>query len=252
MTLRSSTRLWAALALPILVGCGGNGLSSMGLGDGGGDAGSAATSLRQGLVGAWSFDGDGRDHSANMLDLDVTGLRFGAAKFGKGIQFGGDATPIAQRKMSDPELNVAMADFTVSFWIDFAMTGSAQFVALKGYGDTGWFVGWAETAWGYGLPKGGTFVPPGGSPSDGMFHHVLFQRSGDMVQLWVDGTSLGTATAVAGAPSTDPFQVGGYAPGGVTADRGQSVVDGVVDDLAIWRRALVADEVTYLDAHAVP
>jgi hypothetical protein len=248
VTLRSS--IWGLAAL-LVCGCGGSGLSS-GLGDGGGDAGSAAVSLRQGLVAAWSFDGDGKDHGPSKLDLTIKSLHFASGKFGKGIQFAGDGTQIAQRDMNDPELNLPAGDFTVSFWIDFMMTGSAQFVAMKGFGDSGWFVGWAQTAWGYGLPKGGTFVPSGGSPSDGAFHHVVFQRSGDTVQLWVDSSSLGTATAIAGSASADPFQVGGYAPGGVTSDRGQSVVNGVVDDLAIWRRALVHEELDYLATHAVP
>jgi hypothetical protein len=176
-----------------------------------------------------------------------------AGKFGKGIQFAGDHTPIAERPIDDPALNLATGDFTVSFWIDFNTTASAQFVAVKGYNNGGWFVGWAQTAWAYGLPKGGTFVPPGGSPASGTFHHVVFQRSADMIEIDVDGSSIGTATVLATTPSTtDPFQVGGYAPGGVAVSMGDSVVNGVVDDLAIWHRALTADELEYLATHPVP
>ena len=40
--------------------------------------------------------------------------------------------------------------------------------------------------------------------------------------------------------------------GGVSVDHGMSVVNGVVDDLAIWRRALVHEELDYLATHAVP
>jgi hypothetical protein len=247
VTTRSS--IWVLAAL-LTGGCGGGALSSKGLGDGGADGGSAAASLLQGLVGAWAFDGDGKDHSPNKLDLETRTLRFVGGKFGKGIQFSGDATPIAQRNSDDPELNLESGDFTVSFWIDLAVTGSAQFVAIKGFKDSGWFVGWAQTAWGYGLPNGSTFTP-GSSPSGG-FHHVVFQRSADKAELWVDSTSLGTQAAVSGAASGDPFQVGGFAAGGVTADHGQSVVNGVVDDLAIWRRSLVTEEMAYLDTHPVP
>jgi hypothetical protein len=243
---RVTLRSWVpGLAVLLACSCGGGALSS---GDGGPDGGGPAASLKQGLVGAWSFDGDGKDHAGSKLDLDTRTLRFATGKFGKGIQLAGDGTPIAQRTKSDPELNIAAGDFTVSFWIDFAATSSAQFVAVKGYGDSGWFVGWAQTAWGYGLPKGGTFVPPGGSPTDGNFHHVVFQRAADMVEIFVDSTSLGTAAATAGAASGDPFQVGGYAPGGVAVDH----ANGVVDDLAIWHRALGPDELTYLATHPVP
>jgi hypothetical protein len=241
------------LATSLVASCGGSSLKGADAGaTDAAEAGDVAAGLKVGLAGAWSFDGDGADHSGNKLDLGVTGLRFGAGKFGKGIQFAGERTPIAQRPLADASLDLTTGDFTVSFWIDFAMTASAQFVALKGYGSAGWFVGWAQTAWAYGLPKGGTFVPPGGSPTPGTFHHVVFERAVDMIQIFVDGTSVGTATAVAGGPSTDPFQVGGYAPGGVTVATAQSVVDGTVDDLAIWHRALTSAEIAYLGAHAVP
>ncbi|HEX4403705.1 MAG TPA: LamG-like jellyroll fold domain-containing protein, partial [Polyangia bacterium] len=218
-------RLWPLAAL-LVASCGGSSLTMPDASTTDAASADVATALKVGLAGAWSFDGDGADHSGNKLDLGVTGLHFGAGKFGKGIQFAGERTPIAQRPVADASLDLTSGDFTVSFWIDFTMTASAQFVALKGYGSAGWFVGWAQTAWAYGLPKGGTFVPPGGSPTPGTFHHVVLQRAVDMIQIFVDGTSVGTATAVAGGPSTDPFQVGGYAPGGVTVATGQSVVDG--------------------------
>jgi hypothetical protein len=253
VTLRSV--IWG-LAILLVCGCGGSGLSSKGLGDGGsdagGDAGSAASSLREGLVAAWSFDGDGNDHGGSMFTLDTRSLRFVNGKFGKGLQLAGEGTPIAQRTRSDPALDLATGDFTVSFWVDFATTSSAQFVAVKGYGNAGWFVGWAKTAWAYGLPMGATFVPPGGSPTNNTFHHVVFQHSGNMMELFVDSKSLGTTPATAGTASGDPFQVGGYAPGGVAVDHAMSVVNGVVDDLGLWRRALVAEELAYLETHPVP
>jgi hypothetical protein len=230
----------------------------MGLGDGGldgGDTGSPATSLRSQLAGAWSFDLDGKDHSGAGLDLGITGLHLAVGRFGKGLQLAGEGTPIAQRPIDDPSLNLTTGDFTVSFWISFAMTDSAQFVAVKGYNAGGWFVGWARTAWAYGLPapKGGTFVPQGGSPAPGTFHHVVFERTGDTIEIFVDSASVGTATVSdSPAPPPSPFQVGGFAPGGVAVAMGQSVVNGVVDDLAIWHRALVAEERTYLATHAVP
>jgi Concanavalin A-like lectin/glucanases superfamily len=236
--------------------CGG-GLSTKGLGDAGadGDASAAATSLRDGLAGAWSFDVDGKDHGGHALDLEIAGLHLATGRFGKGLQFGGDGTPIAQRPVDDPSLNLATGDFTVSFWIDFAMTASAQFVAVKGYTEGGWFVGWARTVWAYSLSGstgGGTLAPPA-TPPPGSFHHVVLERTGDTIELFVDSTSVGTA-ALTDSPTVAkaPFQVGGYAAGGVTVAQGGSVVNGVVDDLAIWHRALVPEERDYLATHPVP
>ena len=250
----TSRPLVLGLAVLLLCSCGG-GLSTKGLGDGGADASAAATSLRNRLAAAWSFDVDGKDHGGSALDLEIAGLHLAAGRFGKGLQLGGDSTPIAQRPIDDPSLNLATGDFTVSFWINFAMTASAQFVAVKGYTDGGWFVGWARTVWGYslgGATGGGTLAPPT-TPAPGLFHHVVLERTGNTVELFVDSTSVGTAPLTDGpAPGTAPFQVGGYAPGGVMVSKGQSVVDGVVDDLAIWHRALVAEERDYLATHPVP
>jgi hypothetical protein len=214
--------------------------------------GSAGT-LHVGLAGAWSFDGDGRDQSGNGLDLDVTGIPLATGRFGKGLSFSGVAgTTIAQRHVADASLDLATGDFTVSFWISFKATSSPQFVLAKNYADGGWFVGWAQTQWAYGFPspKGGTFADPTVTPATGTFHHVVFERSGDSAQMLIDGTSVGTASVTDNpVPSAAAFQVGGYSTGGVAASR--NVVNGIVDDVAIWHRALGANELAYINAHAV-
>jgi hypothetical protein len=241
----------------LLASCGGGSLKPDG---GGGDApsdvGGATAALQAGLLGAWSFDGDGKDHSGQGLDLTVTGLSFPAGKFGKGVQFAGtDGSPIAHRTTNDPALDLSSGDFTVSFWINFNKTASPQFVAVKGFvQEQGWFVGWAQTVWGFGFPPPSTqasFADPNDSPATGVFHHVVFERMGDTAQMFVDGKLLGGATVKDRTPTmAAPFQVGGFSSGGVGG--GQSVVDGVVDDLAIWHRALTGDERAYLSTHAVP
>lgn len=216
------------------------------------DSGPAAT-LHVGLAGAWAFDGDGRDVSGHGLDLDVAGIPLATGRFGKGLSFTGAAgSTIAERHVSDPTLDLATGDFTVSFWISFRATGSPQFVVAKNYADGGWFVGWAQTTWAYGFPspQGGTFADPMTSPATGTFHHVVFQRSGATALMSIDGHQVGSATVSdSPTPSAAPFQVGGYSTGGLAPS--QSVVNGVVDDVAIWHRALDADELAYLGANAV-
>jgi hypothetical protein len=234
--------------------CSCGGVSTQGLGDAGADGGSPSKTLRNGLAGAWSFDGDGKDHSGHGLDLETRTLAFATGKFGKGLQLAGEGTPIAQRPVDDPSLNLATGDFTVSFWVDFTVTGAPQFVVVKGYNQGGWFVGWAQTTWAWGMPspQGGTF-PSIGTPAAGIFHHVVFERTGSTVSISVDSTSMASASiADAKAPPQTPFQVGGFASGGVSVDHGMSVVNGVVDDLAIWHRALAPSELDYLATHAVP
>jgi hypothetical protein len=227
--------------------------------DGGGDAvspdaGPAAT-LQNMLLGAWSFEGDGKDHSGQNLDLTVEGLSFPAGKFGKGVQFTGEnGSPIAHRTVNDTALDLMTGDFTVSSWVNFARTSSPQFVMVKGYiNEKGWFTGWAQSRWALGYPadKGGTLPDPNGSPAPGVFHHLLMERNADSVNLYVDEKFLGGISVPdRAAPGDCAFQVGGYSPGGVGG--GQNVVDGIVDDVAIWHRVLTSDERAYLTTHAVP
>jgi len=243
-------RRWAPTLALALMSCGGSAAIKP---DGGGEAGAGLASLRTGLAGAWSFDGDGADHSGNGLDLGVAGLRFATGRFGKGVQFAGDGTPIAQRPKDDSSLDLASGDFSVSFWVEFARTSAPQIVVTKGSGMmAGWYVGWAQTQWAYALPGGRTFDDPNTTPALGAFHHVVFTRAGDSLEMIVDETPIGTAAVGAVSASGDPFQVGGYAAGGVMVGNGMKVVDGVVDDVALWHRALTADERAYLATHAVP
>ena len=143
----------------------------------------------------------------------------------------------------------------MSFWINFAKTGAAQFVAVKGYNDGRLVRGLGAD--GLGLRPAlarGRHLRPAGSPTSGDVPPRRLRadgrhasRSSSIRRRWERRTVADTAT-----PAKSPFQVGGFAPGGVTVATGQSVVDGVVDDLAIWHRALVADERAYLATHAVP
>jgi Concanavalin A-like lectin/glucanases superfamily len=247
-----------AVAALTLASCGGTAsLSADGAaGAGGGDAATTdgpAGALHVGLAGAWPLDLDGRDVSGNGLDLDVTGIPLATGHFGKGLAFSGVAgATIAQRHVADASLDLATGDFTVSFWISFNATSSPQFVLAKNYADGGWFVGWAQTQWAYGFPspKGGTFADPTVTPATGTFHHVVFERSGDSARMLIDGTLVGTASVTDNpAPSAAAFQVGGYSTGGLAASR--NVVNGIVDDVAIWHRALEANELAYINAHAV-
>ncbi len=247
-------RTASALATLLVASCGGSSAQKGGDADAG-DAGDVVAALRVGLAGAWSFDTDGADHSGSKLDLGVAGIPLAAGRFGKGLKFTGTGAKIAQRPVDDPTLDLATGDFTVSVWVSLAATSMAQFIVIKGYQDGGWFVGWAQTAWAYGLgmpptAMGMTFADPNVTPAPG-FHHVVVERTGPTVEMFVDSNSIGTKTVTDSAtPAAAPLQVGGFSPGGVGA--GQQVVDGVVDDLAIWRRALTSAERTYLSAHAVP
>jgi len=211
---------------------------------GGADASPEATSLLNGQVAVWSLDGDGADGSGQALDLTITGLSFVSGKFGQGLSFDGDAAKTAMRPIDDPELRLASGDFTISVWASLrgAPQVDSMFVVEKG-GLGGAWIGYNMPLFrgGYGLDS---FVGGGDVATPDAFYHLVLVREGNTIRYYVDGVlgSMATVTDIA-APSTSPLRLGTPA---------QAPLDGVVDDLGIWNRALTAAERAYLDAHPIP
>jgi hypothetical protein len=215
------------------------------------------TSLKNGIVAQWPLDGDGTDHSGHGLDLTIDGLSFAPSRFGSGLTFPGDLTKTAKRPMADPSLLIEGNDYTVSLWVNLAPDQHAS----QGILDYGAQVG----AWGFGTPGGaqpgggqsqiwfwstdvGGIVGPDPDPGPGSgWHHIIAERAGSTINLY-SASALVMTTNANGQPSgmLQTFQLGTWAGGHALP------LFGVIDDVAIWNRALTADERFYLDQHQVP
>jgi hypothetical protein len=91
-------------------------------------------------------------------------------------------------------------------------------------------------------------APGGIDTRDGEWHHLIGQREGDTVSLWLDGLFAGSMTDVAGAytiASPEMFV-------GRDMRTGDTRFDGNLDDVRIWGRALSAGEIQSLAAGNVP
>src|SRR5262249_4943757 len=83
--------------------------------------------------------------------------------------------------------------------------------------------------------------------SDGAWHHiaVAFQRGGSGTT-WVDGKELDTRQLPASGTVIDtghPLNLGQDGTGAYTDNGAASILDGTMEDVAIWRRVITADEV---------
>ena len=74
--------------------------------------------------------------------------------------------------------------------------------------------------------------------NDGQWHHFAFARNGTNLLAYEDGAAIGspTATTITDISSPSDFQLGGRAT--------DSFLDGSLDEVSFYSRALTATEVT--------
>lgn len=148
-------------------------------------------------------------------------------------------------------------DFTVSFWGRLSTwTGDLPFVSNKDWNsgaNQGWVIapeGDGRLQWNLAGAPGTRkdYDGPGGTFSDGAWHHVLvsFDRDGS-AQTFVDGLLVSSVPLTASAndistPSNRATNVGQDGTGQYTWNGQASATDARIDDLLIWRRSLGAEE----------
>lgn len=152
------------------------------------------------------------------------------------------------------ELNFGGAtDFTVSAWVKVnSKTGDPSLVSNKDWlsgGNTGYVLfvgGGGNFGWNYKQSGTGRIDSGGPGINDGLWHHVAvsFKRDGNALT-FVDGV-LTTTTAIGPAAETLdsglPTNIGQDGTGTYT-DRGGVEIDALMDDVAIWRRAVTTFEI---------
>jgi hypothetical protein len=204
----------------------------------------ALTTLETGLQGYWNFDGNGLDSSGNGRDLTLVGNPgFAAGMSRQALQLHGDGLQYAIRPVSDSAFSfLGSSDFTVQIWVNYNLSPSIRQQTLieKFTGGSG--PGWTLTADGshfqfYPISDGhgvGSFVT-------GAWHDIVAERAGGVFSLFYDGHQVGGSTVGGAIPDTlKPLLIGG---------RDQNpgfALDGKVDDVGIWNRALTTDEISTL------
>jgi hypothetical protein len=217
-----------------------------------------------GLIAYWPFDeAAGRaadDASGNRLDGTVEGGSRARGVRGQALSF----TAPGQYFDYGPSQRFNFAanqGFTVSLWLATREAGgtvlaqrfsrdpgAVVYLGLDGAGRVQGIVreDFAES----GQPATVTAGPV----NDGTWHHVGLVRDGAAVELFLDGVSRGKATGAqaAGAITTDWRTAGRESYWVNVRHFGNPHLVGQLDELAIYDRALTADEVARLAGRAVP
>jgi hypothetical protein len=224
-----------------------------------------------GLVGWWPFNGNATDESGNGNNGSVNGATLTSDRAGnsnKAYSFDGinDFIQVAHQ----PMLN--SMPMTISFWVKSTNITNASF--LKKYCCSSWN-GWAidaisqtgptvEFAYYTSVCNGvyQTYCSPvpfinngTANLTDGNWHHMVFVVDATGGKVYKDGAVIHQQTWYQGAVSnnsiatsqstTQPIRIGGH-------QESSRYLNGQLDDIGMWNRALTAAEVSQLYTGTLP
>jgi len=206
----------------------------------------AQASLIAGLQAYYRFNDDGNDSSGNFRNLELYGgVGFDSGLFGQALDLHANASQYAQRSVDDSVFNFGTNDFTIQVWVNFNSVSGEQTLLEKFFGDAG--PGWTLTKPGNGFQFFASGVPSLNTSSLsltlGAWHHLIVRRDGSEFCMFFDGDSVSSGTSSNAITSTtNPLLVGRRNSG----DWREFPVNGKLDEIAIWTRALSDDEIAAL------
>lgn len=201
------------------------------------------TKLTDGLLAYWTFDGTADDVSGNGNTLALEGgATFAQGLFGQGLSLDGQIASYAVEVNTNPVFDFGSNDFTIQLWADFNTTTSGEQTLIEK------FNGQAGPGWTFTLPgmsdlqfyAGWQMDAPVTIPT-GVWQEFVVERSGSQFSMFWDDNLVATATFSGDlSASSNPLLIG-------ARDGGQNFrVNGVIDDVAIWDRALSTTEIASL------
>ena len=229
--------------------------------------------LQKGLVGWWSFDGkdtagfpsgatpatvyDRSGLNNNGKYYNATGTSPVEGKFGQGILFNGLAVEIGDGSyvtVADADvLDVQTGDFTASAWLKHSNTFS-NFVSKGNCGENNdWQMFTSnDIAGDYGFRTVGSagnniiLQTSQGYPAN-IWHHVLGVKNGSAVRLYIDGVLADSDTQSESLlGNSNPLMFGTRYGPIVNSSCGEPSLNGSLDEVRLYNRALSADEIKRL------
>jgi hypothetical protein len=215
-----------------------------------------------GLLGYWPFDGEGSDHSGAGRDVDlVGGIGFASGLFGKSLDLHANPSQYAVRGESDAVFELVEGDFTIQVWVNYNTLEREQNLIEKFEGATG--PGWTLTSLLGDQNEAGAvhFWASDGNVRlysnkihalrAGVWQQIVARRSGETFDLLVNGVTVASTNSNALGTHTDfPLIIGRRNANG----QRDFSVDGRLDEIAIWGRALSSSEISslYNEGFGVP
>jgi hypothetical protein len=211
-----------------------------------------------GLVGYWGFNGNADDQSGNAKNGTVTGAILTSDRFGSAnsaYNFSGAAQFITCPSIS--ELN-GSSSASFSLWVKIngnnswtnCNLGCGQYVLSRDgdqsttnigitYGPGNKLFGGRIGSNGSGIGAGSTNTYP---VPQSTWHHIVFNIGGGFLKLYVDGVFNSSSVFNGVMPSSSSNLFFGKLPVGGF----EYYLNGFLDDIGIWNRALTQEEITNL------
>lgn len=204
-----------------------------------------------GPLAYWPFDGDGKDLAASR-DLTLKGEPgFATGLFDRALDLHHDGSQYATREQEGQPLNdevfdLVGTDFTVQAWLYFYDLGNEQTFIEKFAGATG--PAWTFTKLPanqlhvYLQPTAQIVAPPIEFPLQ-VFHQILMRHEqGKGTDIYYDGQLLHQGGTGEPSRTSMPLLIGKRN----TQDGRDFSFNGRIDEVAIWLRALSAEEIAFL------
>ncbi len=226
----------------------------------------ASEDIADGLVGYWPLDEGGgittSDRSGNGNDGTLNAPTWDSGKFGGALNFDGSDDYVDCG--NPPILDFGTGDWTISAWIKLPVNPGTNTVIFSKGGDNDGGIRYAmELEDGSGgvieptLDDNSTKLNPDGDITviDGQWHHfVVMRKDGTKLRLYVDGvedpgvTNHGESTIAANYDLSGTSQHNAYIGAVMSNESGQlqKFFGGLIDDVALWNRALNPEEISYL------
>jgi len=225
--------------------------------------------LKDGLIAYWPLDevqGTKTPELVNGYDMQLTNLSADdvvEGKIGNAFSFSNEKQTLLSRVHdSDDQLPANKYDsFSISMWSKVDGNGQND-LRLFSEGNTGnsdplFNIGTANNGASgsidFFIRKSGwptvNHIHSTAEPYDGEWHHVVFVQEEGERRVYVDG-ELDDVELVAKPDGT--FNVNDTTIGGILRSSASHWVTGLIDDVAIWKRALSDDEAGSLFANGVP
>ncbi|GBE19284.1 protein metal binding site [archaeon BMS3Abin17] len=200
------------------------------------------------VVALYHFDGNADDSSWNGNDGAVNGATLTSGKLGQAYEFDGvdDYVDIIDK----PELSGGH-DLTVSVWFKTNVLGGSSSTPIPlvmkwlGTSDKDWGLGISESKlyWGYESNNNG-WNAPGLSGittlSTGVWYHATFTYNGSNVTIYLNGVEENSTNLPTKTPDTSQnVEIG-------KAGYRNNYFNGIIDEVAIYNRALTHDEISEL------
>ena len=229
-----------------------------------------APDLASGLVAHWPLDeiADGKTPDViGGYDMDLTNIsgdNVVAGKAGNAISFSNaDNTLLSRVHGADDDLPANKHDsFTVSFWSKVQGNGQNDLrlfsesntlgnntplfnIGTRNNGSDGTIDIYIRGA---GPTVGHIFSTA--EPFDGEWHHVVFVQDNLERSIYVDGVL--DDLAIAAKPDSGWDNLNATTIGGILRGTASHWVTGLIDEVAIWKRALSGEETALLHSEGVP